>query len=397
MRRILFVDDEPRILESLRLALRKRRRVWSMEFAIGGAAGIEALERADVDLVISDMRMPTVSGVEVLRSAKRLRPEAVRIALSGQADAASTLQVVPLAHQFISKPCDEGAIEATIERALALRDLLSSNELRAAVGDIDRLPTRPRIFEEVLTLLSDPRSSSGEISASISQDVGLAARLLQLVNSSFFATARRCTRVEEAVKMLGLNVVRDVVLVLGVYRLSLPEGSRLCLSCFEEDSILVATLAAQMWGRRPRSEDLHTAALLHHIGVLVRAVTSPATLLADLDEAHRLHLTLGAVEAARGEISHSKLGAYLLGIWGFPLEVVEIVAYAGAPLACETDSRAPAAVVCLADSLIAEARGQVSARLEEQVLLAAELAEPLEHWASTAKALLAQATSEEQP
>lgn len=397
MRRILFVDDEPRVLESLRLALRKRRRVWSMEFAVGGAAGVEALERADVDLVISDMRMPTVSGIDVLRSAKRLRPEAVRIALSGQADAASTLQVVSLAHQFLSKPCDEGVIEATIERALALRDLLTSAELRAAVGDIDRLPTRPRIFEEVLTLLSDPKSSSAEISAVISQDVSLAARLLQLVNSSFFATARRCTRVEEAVKMLGLNVVRDVVLVLGVYRLSLPEGSRLCLSAFEEHSILVATMAARMWGRRPRAEDLHTAALLHDIGVLVRAVTGPAALKADLDEVHRLSATLEAVEAARGEVSHAKLGAYLLGIWGFPLEVVEIVAHAGAPLGCETDCRAAAAVVSLADSLIHGARGQVSPTFDEQVLQAAELTAPLEQWVNTAKEIVAQATIEEQP
>jgi HD-like signal output (HDOD) protein len=367
-----------------------------MEFALGGAAGVEALERADVDLVISDMRMPTVSGVDVLRSAKRLRPEAVRIALSGQADTASTLEVVTLAHQFLSKPCDEGVIEATIERALALHELLTSSELRAAVGDIDRLPTRPRIFEEVLAALSDPRSSSGEISALISQDLSLAARLLQLVNSSFFATARRCTRVEEAVKMLGHNVVRDVVLVLGVYRLSLPEGSRLCLTTFEEHSILVATLAARMWARRPRAEDLYTSALLHDIGVLVRAVTNPSALEADLAEAHRRGATLGEVEAAEGEVSHAKLGAYLLGIWGFPLEVVELVAYAGAPSACASESRSAAAVIFLADALICGARREASPRLSDQVLLDARLSEPLEHWVSAAKEIVAQATIEEQ-
>jgi len=396
MTRILFVDDEPRILESLRLALRKRRRVWSMEFALGGAAGVEALERDDVDLVISDMRMPTVSGVDVLRSAKRLRPEAVRIALSGQADTASTLEVVTLAHQFLSKPCDEGVIEATIERALALHELLTSNELRAAVGDIDRLPTRPQIFEEVLTALSDPRSSSGEISALISKDLSLAARLLQLVNSSFFATARRCSRVEEAVKMLGHNVVRDVVLVLGVYRLSLPAGSRLCLTTFEQHSILVANLAARIWARRPRAEDLYTAALLHDIGVLVRAVTSPSALEADLDEAHRRGATLEEVEAAQGEVSHAKLGAYLLGIWGFPLEVVELVAYAGAPSACASESRSAAAVIYLADALICGARGEASPRLNDQVILDARLPEPLEHWVVVAKEIVAQATIEEQ-
>lgn len=396
MRRILFVDDEPRILESLRLALRKRRRVWSMEFALGGAAGVEALERDDVDLVISDMRMPTVNGIEVLRSAKRLRPEAVRIALSGQADVASTLEVVPLAHQFLSKPCDEGVIEATIERALALHDLLTSSELRAAVGDIDRLPTLPRVFEEVLALLSDPRSSSSEISALISQDVSLAARLLQLVNSSFFATARRCTRVEEAVKMLGLNVVRDVVLVLGVYRLSLPKGSRLCLTAFEEHSILVATLAARMWARRPRAEDLYTAALLHNIGILVRAVTSPSGLEADLAEAHRLKVTLEEVETARGQVSHTRLGAYLLGIWGFPLEVVEVVAYASTPLACMSESRSAAAVLCLADALVHAARSEASPGLSEQVVLEAQLSEPLEHWATAAREIVAQATIKEQ-
>ncbi len=88
--------------------------------------------------------------------------------------------------------------------------------------------------------------------------------------------------------------------------------------------------------------------------------------------------------------------AYLLGIWGFPLEVVEVVAYASTPLACMSDSRSAAAVLCLADALVHAARSEASPGLSEQVVLEAQLSEPLEHWATAAREIVAQATIKEQ-
>ncbi|HEY5961511.1 MAG TPA: response regulator, partial [Polyangiaceae bacterium] len=86
MTRILFVDDEARILSGLRQSLRGKRKVWDMVFEESGAAALEAMQHASFDIIISDMRMPAMDGAELLARAAFLQPHAARIVLSGQMD-----------------------------------------------------------------------------------------------------------------------------------------------------------------------------------------------------------------------------------------------------------------------------------------------------------------------
>ena len=83
---MLFVDDEPDLLAGLRSALRRQRRDYRMHFAVGGEAAIEVLEREPIDLIVSDMRMPGMNGVELLNRVKRDHPAVVRFILSGEAE-----------------------------------------------------------------------------------------------------------------------------------------------------------------------------------------------------------------------------------------------------------------------------------------------------------------------
>ncbi|MEA2290412.1 MAG: hypothetical protein QOD55_2409, partial [Solirubrobacteraceae bacterium] len=87
MRRILFVDDDPNVLEGLRDALRSRRREWRMVFVDGGESALAELERDAYDVVVSDMRMPVMDGAELLSRVRRHQPHTVRIVLTGYADA----------------------------------------------------------------------------------------------------------------------------------------------------------------------------------------------------------------------------------------------------------------------------------------------------------------------
>ena len=104
MRHILFVDDDPNVLDGLRDALRPRRREWRMSFVPGGEAAIDVVERETVDIVVSDLRMPGIDGATLLTRVASMQPEAVRIVLSGQADPTTIGRVAAVAHRILVKP-----------------------------------------------------------------------------------------------------------------------------------------------------------------------------------------------------------------------------------------------------------------------------------------------------
>src|SRR5690606_34045961 len=124
VRRILFVDDEPHVLDGLRDLLHKRLREWEMSFALGGQEALTLLETRPFDVVISDMRMPGIDGVTLLRLVKERYPAIARIVLSGQAERDAVVNALPVAHQFLSKPCDVEVLYAVVERACGLQGLL---------------------------------------------------------------------------------------------------------------------------------------------------------------------------------------------------------------------------------------------------------------------------------
>src|SRR5688572_27562186 len=83
MARVLFVDDEPRILTTMRMLFRKNYEVFTAE---GGQKALELLKSQPVDVIVSDQRMPGMTGIEMLRQARELNPNAMRILLTGYSD-----------------------------------------------------------------------------------------------------------------------------------------------------------------------------------------------------------------------------------------------------------------------------------------------------------------------
>ena len=132
--RLLFVDDEPMVLDGLRRALWSMRNEWEMEFVTNGAAALEALDRAPFDAVISDMRMPGMDGVQLLEAVKERHGDVVMIVLSGQSNKEAVLRSVAPAHQFLSKPCDLHVLIDRLNQAFSSRDLLRNPPLASIVS-----------------------------------------------------------------------------------------------------------------------------------------------------------------------------------------------------------------------------------------------------------------------
>jgi YesN/AraC family two-component response regulator len=119
-KKILFVDDEPLVLQGLKRMLRRERTEWDMTFVESGREALEMMEITSIDVVVSDMRMPGMNGAELLEQVTARHPETVRIILSGYADQDLVLKSIGTAHQYLAKPCDPTTLKATIKRATNL-------------------------------------------------------------------------------------------------------------------------------------------------------------------------------------------------------------------------------------------------------------------------------------
>jgi DNA-binding NtrC family response regulator len=115
--RVLFVDDEPRILLALKAIFRPHYEVFT---ANDGQSAIELMKQHEFDVVVSDQRMPVMSGTEVLRWARRLRPRAIRILLTGYSDLGATIDAINEGEvfRFVAKPWTNQQLRDTLAAAV---------------------------------------------------------------------------------------------------------------------------------------------------------------------------------------------------------------------------------------------------------------------------------------
>lgn len=355
MKRILFVDDEPRILEGLQNLLRKNRRKWEMSFAVGGAAALELLKTQSFDVLVSDMRMPGVDGAQLLRHAKDHHPKTVRIILSGHMDLKMALQAVPVAHQFLSKPCEALELENVVERACGVQELLNDDtgSLGQMIGRINQLPSAPKTYHALMQALAEDRAGTDDIARLLKQDMAICAKLLQVVNSAFFRLARRIANVEEAVRYLGFAMVRNLALTVEVFQSAEPLHG-LSLEALQEHALRVAALAKRLCRDKAQAEDAFMAGLLHDIGYLILATEMPDRLEQALRQAAQEQIPPYQAEYQLLGVSHAEIGAYLLGLWGLPYPIIEAVANHHQPQRVPQRGFDALAAVYLANLLVQE-------------------------------------------
>ena len=149
MIRVLFVDDDPDVLDSLRHLLTRQEHEWDMVFAPDPDAGLAELEREAADVVVSDLRMPGIGGAGFLALVRDLYPSAARIVLSGEADPESAQQEIPLAHQYLGKPCRADLLVDVVNRTAGLTPISMTTCCAAWSPASTRLPSVPHLYLEI--------------------------------------------------------------------------------------------------------------------------------------------------------------------------------------------------------------------------------------------------------
>lgn len=394
-RRILFVDDDPLILDGLRDLLRRERHRWDMVFAAGGAAALVELEGAAFDAVVADMCMPGVDGAALLQKVREAQPRAARIVLSGHAERELALRAIPVAQQFIGKPCDPDLVRSILERTFRLQDRVGDASIRDVVGKIQTLPALPSLYYDITHALSSAENSMADIAAIVERDQAMTTKVLQIANSAYFGFSHEIASAKEAITYLGVDMLKDLVLSAQIFRpMDAATARNLDLPRFERFAFLTARVARRLLGRRRNAPEAFTAALLHDVGHIVLAQHLTGRHTSVQQAAAATSRPLHIVEKEMLGITHAEIGAYLLGLWGLPQVLVEAAAFhhdlshAGGP-GCEVLAAVHVADVLVDATCFAGAGMNADLYLDVAFLERAGLADLLPAWRREAEEELA--------
>jgi HD-like signal output (HDOD) protein/CheY-like chemotaxis protein len=338
-KKILFVDDEPNVLQGIQRMLRERRHEWEMSFAESGEKALEILGKGAFDVVVSDIRMPGIDGPALLDEVMKLYPKTVRVVLSGQSSSKASLRCVRSAHQFLSKPCDAETLKSTIERACALCGLLAEESIKRVVAQMGSCPSLPSLYAEVMEELQSQQASIQKVGRIISKDVGMTAKVLQLVNSAFFGFYHHISDPAQAVTLIGLENLITMILSLHIF----SEFDKVKLSRFSLDRLWKHSLYtggyAKSIAKRENQEinvinDAFAAGVLHDSGKLILANNFSDRYEEATALVREKNITTREAELEIFGTTHSEIGAYLMGIWGLPQPIVEAIALHHNPEVC---------------------------------------------------------------
>lgn len=159
---LLIVDDEPNVCDSVHDLLRREFRVLKAHSA---ADGYRIMRVEEVHIVMSDQRMPQITGVELLAGVKSRYPDAIRMLFTGFADLDSIIAAINQGHvfQFLKKPWQPEELEAAVRQAAQEFDRLSlaAEEKERLMAQIDNLQSRMTVLEtEIRRIRAGPAPSS---------------------------------------------------------------------------------------------------------------------------------------------------------------------------------------------------------------------------------------------
>ena len=363
MHRVLFVDDDPLVLRGLSRSADEFSENWQVDFASSGRDAITLLSQHAYDALVTDMHMPGMDGLQLLQIVSRDLPGVMRFVLSGNTSSSQALAAAHLVHQMIPKPCEMETIYAIVERACRLRDMLSDPHLLQFITGIKTLPSVPLIYNNLVKELQSEDTSPQVVGGIIAKDAAMTAKILQLVNSAFFALPENVSSPQRAVTILGLNTVKALVLGIQVFsEFHNAPGLPISVDAVWKHSILVSSLAytiAKELNLKPQErEDVRVSGMLHDVGILLYL---KIPIIGRYVRFNKPGLISNESEYEAIGTSHAEMGGYLLGMWGLPTSIVEAVTFHHQPWMQVSPGLGTGSVLYIANALLNMSRYEKSA------------------------------------
>lgn len=203
-------------------------------------------------------------------------------------------------------------------------------DLRRIIARVEDLPTLPRTVLRITELVNDPRASAKDLSIIITDDQVLTARLLKLVNSSFYGFPQRVSTVTGAIVLLGFDAIRNLLLTTSVLDL-FPARIAKVRRDQEQlwDHSLGCAIGAKSIGnflRHEKLEELFVAGLLHDIGKIVEMMFLPDEFARITERVRTESVLISSAEHDLLGCTHADIGRLLAERWNLPVKLVGVIA-----------------------------------------------------------------------
>lgn len=246
----------------------------------------------------------------------------------------------------------------TVARLIIPMDETKSEQLshisRRLADQIDRLPEFPESILELRRMLDDPDAEMAEIARSLGKDPSLTADLLRTVNSARYALANRMDNVVEAVKIVGLRGLKQMLLSYGTRRVLGEDNdvSRRLWDHSQRTAFFAYGLARAISRRKEILDDVYVGGILHDMGKIVFSNMHPEVVERMTEFCRQKGIPTTLFEAVSDGIDHAEVGARLAERWNFPEALVESIRFHHNPMRSSTANREVVSLVYLANELV---------------------------------------------
>ncbi|AYF55092.1 HDOD domain-containing protein [Clostridium botulinum] len=349
---ILFVDDERLILRAI------KREMWDSDYetfyANNGAEALKILYENNIDMIVSDIKMPEMDGHNLLKKVKYLYPNVIRIALSGYADKNMIIKVVDtgLAKVHIKKPWDNDELINVIFDVFENIDKLNSKNMLRFLEESDELPTLPYILQKINNVIENEDCDLKDIVDIVSKDQTLSSKVLKTINSAFYGV--RTGSINTAILNLGLLNLKSIILATEIFQCCNNEYNEYIEMLWQHSvltNLLTNDIYKELLGKKIPEEYL-SAALLHDIGkvIFLKIFKDKYQKIMDMKNKYP-DMSFELCEKNIFDITHTELGAYVLNWWQMPNSISQVSMYHQNPIGCHKYYKEIVSVVHIADYL----------------------------------------------